>query len=91
MVLKRLILSGNPLVCICENLWIKLRLLEEPDGQDLTCTDDRGVSQAFITLTPPDCGMFNAGRTTREKSQGLPFTFGCIFQWFPKWWCLQTW
>ncbi|TNM92300.1 hypothetical protein fugu_019312 [Takifugu bimaculatus] len=50
-----LLLSGNPLVCICENLWIKLRLLEEPDGQDLTCTDDRGVSQAFITLTPPDC------------------------------------
>lgn len=56
---KRLLLSGNPLDCICENYWIKSRLLEEPDGQDLTCTDDRGASQAFITLTPPDCGMWS--------------------------------
>uniref|UniRef100_A0A8P4GUR4 Tyrosine-protein kinase receptor n=1 Tax=Dicentrarchus labrax TaxID=13489 RepID=A0A8P4GUR4_DICLA len=50
-----LILSGNPLDCVCENLWIKQRLLEEPDSQDLKCTDERGVSQAFISLTPPDC------------------------------------
>ncbi len=52
----RLLLSGNPLDCVCENLWIKLRILEEPDGQDLTCTDDRGQTMAFATLTPPDCG-----------------------------------
>ncbi|KAM3599262.1 uncharacterized protein V6R79_002798 [Siganus canaliculatus] len=50
-----LLLSGNPLDCVCENLWIKLRLLEEADGLDLKCTDDRGVSQFFATLTPPDC------------------------------------
>ncbi|KAM9338135.1 neurotrophic tyrosine kinase, receptor, type 2b [Symphorus nematophorus] len=50
-----LLLSGNPLDCVCENLWIKLRLLEDADGQDLKCTDDRGESQAFTTLTPPDC------------------------------------
>lgn len=55
-VFSRLLLFGNPLDCVCENLWIKLRLLEEADGQDLKCTDDSGESHAFITLTPPDCG-----------------------------------
>lgn len=52
----RLFLSGNPLECNCENLWIKTRILEEADTQDLSCTDDKGVSQAFISLMPPDCG-----------------------------------
>lgn len=53
---SRLYLSGNPLECDCENLWIKSRILEDADSQDLSCTDDKGVSQAFITLMPPDCG-----------------------------------
>lgn len=34
-----------------------MRLLEESDSQDLKCTDDRGLSQAFATLVPPDCGI----------------------------------
>uniref|UniRef100_A0A3Q3MYJ8 Tyrosine-protein kinase receptor n=1 Tax=Mastacembelus armatus TaxID=205130 RepID=A0A3Q3MYJ8_9TELE len=51
-----LLLSGNPLDCACENLWIKLRLQEETDGQDLNCTDGRGATKAFATLTLPDCG-----------------------------------
>lgn len=50
-----LILSGNPLDCVCENLWIKMRILEDADSQDLMCRDDRDVLQAFITLMPPDC------------------------------------
>ncbi|XP_047426491.1 neurotrophic tyrosine kinase, receptor, type 2b isoform X2 [Mugil cephalus] len=50
-----LILSGNPLDCVCENLWIKLRLLEEIDSPELNCTDGRGRARDFITLTPPDC------------------------------------
>uniref|UniRef100_A0A3B4VR44 receptor protein-tyrosine kinase n=1 Tax=Seriola dumerili TaxID=41447 RepID=A0A3B4VR44_SERDU len=53
---SRLLLSGNPLDCVCENLWIKLRLQEESDGQELKCIDDRGETKAFATLTPPDCG-----------------------------------
>lgn len=52
----RLLLSGNPLDCVCENLWIKLRLQEEIESQELRCTDDRGVTKAFASLTPPDCG-----------------------------------
>lgn len=54
--LPSLILSGNPLECVCENLWIKMRILEDADSQDLRCYDDKGTSQAFITLMPPDCG-----------------------------------
>ncbi|XP_044030090.1 neurotrophic tyrosine kinase, receptor, type 2b isoform X1 [Siniperca chuatsi] len=50
-----LLLSGNPLECVCENFWIKLRLLEETDSQELKCIDDRGVAKAFDTLSPPDC------------------------------------
>uniref|UniRef100_A0A3Q4GU57 Tyrosine-protein kinase receptor n=1 Tax=Neolamprologus brichardi TaxID=32507 RepID=A0A3Q4GU57_NEOBR len=49
------LLSGNPLDCVCENLWIKLRLQEETDSPELTCTDDRGVAQDFATFRPPDC------------------------------------
>ncbi|XP_042250590.1 neurotrophic tyrosine kinase, receptor, type 2b isoform X2 [Thunnus maccoyii] len=50
-----LLLYGNPLDCVCENLWIKLRLQEEIENQDLKCIDDRGLSRAIATLTPPDC------------------------------------
>ncbi|XP_037609549.1 neurotrophic tyrosine kinase, receptor, type 2b isoform X2 [Sebastes umbrosus] len=50
-----LLLSGNPLDCVCENLWIKLRLLEEADSPELTCIDERGAPQYFATLTPTDC------------------------------------
>ncbi|KAM7392670.1 hypothetical protein PAMA_007677 [Pampus argenteus] len=50
-----LLLYGNPLDCVCENLWIKMRLLEDTDSQDLKCIDDRRVTKSFVTLTPPDC------------------------------------
>uniref|UniRef100_A0A1A8DKJ5 Tyrosine-protein kinase receptor n=4 Tax=Nothobranchius TaxID=28779 RepID=A0A1A8DKJ5_NOTKA len=50
-----LLLAGNPLDCVCENLWIKLRLQEEMESSELTCTDERGVTMDFATLTPPDC------------------------------------
>ncbi|XP_059907057.1 neurotrophic tyrosine kinase, receptor, type 2b [Gadus macrocephalus] len=50
-----LLLSGNPLACVCGNLWIKLRLQEDPDGQDLKCIDDSGVGRSLMEITPPDC------------------------------------
>lgn len=52
----RLLLTGNPLDCVCDNVWIKLRLQEETDGQELKCIDGRGVIKSLATLTPPDCG-----------------------------------
>ncbi|KAF7666473.1 hypothetical protein LDENG_00106640 [Lucifuga dentata] len=50
-----LLLSGNPLDCVCENFWIKLRLQEEFESQELKCIDDRGMMKTFVKLTPPDC------------------------------------
>ncbi|XP_028318843.1 neurotrophic tyrosine kinase, receptor, type 2b isoform X2 [Gouania willdenowi] len=50
-----LLLYGNPLDCVCENLWIKLRILEEPQSPALKCLDERGIARDFATLTPPEC------------------------------------
>uniref|UniRef100_A0A3B3ZEJ5 Tyrosine-protein kinase receptor n=1 Tax=Periophthalmus magnuspinnatus TaxID=409849 RepID=A0A3B3ZEJ5_9GOBI len=47
--------SGNPLDCVCENLWIKLRPQEEMESQELRCFDEGGVPHDFFNFTPPDC------------------------------------
>ncbi|XP_056231583.1 neurotrophic tyrosine kinase, receptor, type 2a isoform X2 [Seriola aureovittata] len=49
-----LILSGNPLHCSCENMWIKLWLGEEADNQDLRCIEDGG-GRKLSRLTLPNC------------------------------------
>ncbi|XP_064833635.1 BDNF/NT-3 growth factors receptor-like [Oncorhynchus masou masou] len=52
------LLSGNPLECVCENMWIKLRLQEDIDSsesQQLKCIDDLGVRRAISRLILPDC------------------------------------
>nr|XP_020476818.1 BDNF/NT-3 growth factors receptor-like [Monopterus albus] len=74
-----LLLSGNPLDCVCENLWIKPRIQEEAEGQELKCIDDRGVTQAFATLTPPDCVFpkVDISPRTVTKMQGSNVTAVC--------------
>ncbi|XP_038826097.1 BDNF/NT-3 growth factors receptor-like [Salvelinus namaycush] len=52
------LLSGNPLKCVCENMWIKLRLQEDIDStesQELKCIDDRAMRRAISRFSPPDC------------------------------------
>ncbi|XP_055730956.1 BDNF/NT-3 growth factors receptor-like [Salvelinus fontinalis] len=52
------LLSGNPLKCVCENMWIKLRLQEDIDStesQELKCIDDRAIRRAISRFSPPDC------------------------------------
>ncbi|XP_022613354.1 BDNF/NT-3 growth factors receptor [Seriola dumerili] len=49
-----LILSGNPLHCSCENMWIKLWLGEEADTQELRCIEDGG-GRKLSRLTLPKC------------------------------------
>lgn len=65
-------LSGNPLDCVCENMWIKLRLQDEIESQDLKCIDDGGVAQEFMNLTPPDCKVpkVEVTPTTVTEMQG---------------------
>ncbi|XP_056135211.1 neurotrophic tyrosine kinase, receptor, type 2a [Lampris incognitus] len=50
-----LILSGNPLRCSCENMWIKLWLAEEADTQELRCIEEGGARKALSKLTLPNC------------------------------------
>lgn len=50
-----LILSGNPLHCSCENMWIKLWLGEEADNQELRCTEDGGGRKLLSRLMLPNC------------------------------------
>ncbi|XP_041826680.1 neurotrophic tyrosine kinase, receptor, type 2b [Melanotaenia boesemani] len=80
-----LLLSGNPLNCVCENLWVKLRLQEEIDGPELTCID-RGVTKDFATLSPPDCLVPNVEVTpkTVTKMEGSSVTAVCSASGSPK-------
>ncbi|KAL7391716.1 hypothetical protein ABVT39_013574 [Epinephelus coioides] len=50
-----LILTGNPLHCSCENMWIKLWLGEEADTQELRCIEDGGARKLLSRLTLPNC------------------------------------
>ncbi|KAF7654308.1 hypothetical protein LDENG_00071490 [Lucifuga dentata] len=50
-----LILSGNPLRCSCENMWIKLWLGEEANTQELRCIEDGGERKLLSRLTLPNC------------------------------------
>uniref|UniRef100_A0A3B3WDJ8 Tyrosine-protein kinase receptor n=1 Tax=Poecilia mexicana TaxID=48701 RepID=A0A3B3WDJ8_9TELE len=49
------ILSGNPLHCSCENMWIKLWLGEEADTQELRCIEDGGARKPLSRLILPKC------------------------------------
>ncbi|XP_034026330.1 neurotrophic tyrosine kinase, receptor, type 2a isoform X2 [Thalassophryne amazonica] len=50
-----LILSGNPLRCSCDNMWIKLWLGEEADTQELRCIEEGGRRKLLSRLTLPKC------------------------------------
>ncbi|XP_037632737.1 neurotrophic tyrosine kinase, receptor, type 2a isoform X3 [Sebastes umbrosus] len=50
-----LILTGNPLHCSCENMWIKLWLGEEADTQELRCIEDGGGRKLLSKLILPNC------------------------------------
>ncbi|XP_029295179.1 BDNF/NT-3 growth factors receptor isoform X2 [Cottoperca gobio] len=50
-----LILTGNPLHCSCENMWMKLWLGEEADIQELRCIEDGGARKLLSRLTLPNC------------------------------------
>ncbi|XP_078106982.1 BDNF/NT-3 growth factors receptor isoform X2 [Sander vitreus] len=53
--ITEMILTGNPLHCSCENMWIKLLLGEEADTQELRCIEDGGGRKLLSRLTLPNC------------------------------------
>ncbi|XP_054630671.1 neurotrophic tyrosine kinase, receptor, type 2a isoform X2 [Dunckerocampus dactyliophorus] len=52
-----LILTGNPLHCSCENMWIKLWLGEEADTQELRCIEDGGARNLLSRLRLSNCEL----------------------------------
>ncbi|CAL8346138.1 unnamed protein product [Lota lota] len=50
-----LILSGNPLRCSCDNMWMKLWLGEEADTQEVRCLEDGGARKPLSKLAVPNC------------------------------------
>uniref|UniRef100_A0A668ANN3 receptor protein-tyrosine kinase n=1 Tax=Myripristis murdjan TaxID=586833 RepID=A0A668ANN3_9TELE len=74
-----LILSGNPLRCSCENMWIKLWLGEEADIQELRCIEEGGGRKPLSKLTLPNCGEDTHTHThtntlTHTQTYGLTHT-----------------
>ncbi|KAL0965787.1 hypothetical protein UPYG_G00285700 [Umbra pygmaea] len=72
------LLSGNPLRCVCENLWIKLRLqedVESPEKEDLKCIDDRGKRKSISRISPPDCeapaAEVNPSNVTKKEGSNV--------------------
>ncbi|XP_063065757.1 neurotrophic tyrosine kinase, receptor, type 2b [Engraulis encrasicolus] len=56
-----LYLSGNPLRCSCENMWIKMFLgTEETDNQELQCMGDEAGIMPLSRLAPKSCELPNA-------------------------------
>ncbi|XP_077417440.1 BDNF/NT-3 growth factors receptor isoform X3 [Vanacampus margaritifer] len=52
-----MILTGNPLHCSCENMWIKLWLGEEADTQELRCIEDGGGRSLLSRLRLANCEL----------------------------------
>ncbi|XP_038560047.1 neurotrophic tyrosine kinase, receptor, type 2a isoform X4 [Micropterus salmoides] len=70
-----LILSGNPLHCSCENMWIKLWLEKEADTQELHCIEDGGGRKQLSKLELPNCGLptanLNPSKVTLMEGENL--------------------
>ncbi|XP_075323946.1 BDNF/NT-3 growth factors receptor isoform X1 [Odontesthes bonariensis] len=69
-----MILTGNPLHCSCENMWIKLWLGEEADNQELRCIED-GRPRKLSSLTLPNCEVptatLNSSKVTRKEGENV--------------------
>ncbi|XP_027023082.1 neurotrophic tyrosine kinase, receptor, type 2a [Tachysurus fulvidraco] len=50
-----LLLSGNPLQCSCENMWMKQGRGEESEAAELMCVEEGGKRRHLSRLTLPNC------------------------------------
>ncbi|KAI1904921.1 hypothetical protein AGOR_G00010660 [Albula goreensis] len=53
--LSHLILTGNPLRCSCENMWIRTWQGAESDTQVAQCVEEGGRAKLLSESTPPNC------------------------------------
>ncbi|XP_041914757.1 neurotrophic tyrosine kinase, receptor, type 2b isoform X1 [Alosa sapidissima] len=80
-----LYLSGNPLQCSCENMWIKLWLgLDETENQELQCIDEGGI-KSLSRLAPAACEPPTANVTPSILTQmnGTDATVVCTVSGHP--------
>lgn len=52
--MSTLLLSGNPLQCACENIWIKV-WLDDSEREGLQCLQEGEQAKALFSLTLPSC------------------------------------
>ncbi|TSL97346.1 BDNF/NT-3 growth factors receptor [Bagarius yarrelli] len=50
-----LLLSGNPLQCSCENMWMKQGRGDESEAAELMCVEEGGKRRHLSKLTLPNC------------------------------------
>ncbi|XP_051923781.1 neurotrophic tyrosine kinase, receptor, type 2a isoform X2 [Hippocampus zosterae] len=70
-----MILTGNPLHCSCENMWIKLWLGEEADTQELRCIEDGGGRSLLSRLRLANCELpmatLTASKVTVKEGENM--------------------
>ncbi|KAJ8286345.1 hypothetical protein GJAV_G00037420 [Gymnothorax javanicus] len=76
--LTQLLLTGNPLQCSCENIWLRQWQGVESDHQDLQCVEEGGGTRLISLLTPPDCtapkAMVTPSNVTRMVGSDVTVT-----------------
>uniref|UniRef100_UPI003F49970F BDNF/NT-3 growth factors receptor isoform 6 precursor n=1 Tax=Danio rerio TaxID=7955 RepID=UPI003F49970F len=72
-----LLLAGNPLQCLCDNMWLKQWRVEE--AEELLCVEEGGKRRALATLTLPDCVLPTVTLTPTNVTmkKGLNVTLTC--------------
>ncbi|KAI5622028.1 BDNF/NT-3 growth factors receptor isoform X2 [Silurus asotus] len=53
--LSSLLLSGNPLQCSCDNMWMKQGRGEESEAAELMCVEEGGKRRHLSKITVPNC------------------------------------
>ncbi|XP_053480345.1 neurotrophic tyrosine kinase, receptor, type 2a isoform X2 [Ictalurus furcatus] len=53
--ISSLLLSGNPLQCSCENMWMKQGRGDESEAAELMCVEEGGKRRHLSKLTLPNC------------------------------------
>lgn len=73
MVVCFRLLSGNPLQCSCENMWMKQGRGDESEAAKLMCVEEGGKRRHLSKLILPNCGT-----TPFELKLHSRFSVNCV-------------